>query len=74
MTVYIFEHVSLLCKFAELLPSESLAVHLNRLATVKLSNNRITEKEPFYIPKFILELPKYVFTLCNCTWQQANAV
>ncbi|XP_059152219.1 leucine-rich repeat serine/threonine-protein kinase 2-like [Physella acuta] len=41
----------------ELLPSESLAVHLNRLATVKLSNNRITEKEPFYIPKFILELP-----------------
>ncbi|XP_076447984.1 leucine-rich repeat serine/threonine-protein kinase 2-like [Babylonia areolata] len=41
----------------ETLPSETVAAGLLRLATVRLSNNSITEKEPFFVPKFILELP-----------------
>ncbi|KAH9504825.1 hypothetical protein Btru_062039 [Bulinus truncatus] len=41
----------------EILPSESLAAEFIRLTTVKLSNNKLLEKEPFYISKFILELP-----------------
>ncbi|XP_070193267.1 leucine-rich repeat serine/threonine-protein kinase 2-like isoform X2 [Littorina saxatilis] len=39
------------------LPSAAVAAGLLRLATLRLSNNNITEKEPFFVPKFILELP-----------------
>ncbi|CAL1534532.1 unnamed protein product [Lymnaea stagnalis] len=50
----------------ETLPNESSAANLTRLSTVKLSINRITEKEPFYIPKFILELPNLrIIDLCS---------
>ncbi|CAG5133128.1 unnamed protein product, partial [Candidula unifasciata] len=51
----------------EVLPNESIASCLPRLTTVKLSNNNITEREPFYIPKFILELPnvRTVDLSCN---------
>ena len=45
----------------DVLPNESVAAILTRLSTVKLSNNKISEKEPFYVPRFILELPKYDF-------------
>lgn len=46
--------------FAESLPSEWVAAELVKLGTLKLSNNLISEKEPFFVPKFVLELPKYV--------------
>ncbi|XP_055882524.1 leucine-rich repeat serine/threonine-protein kinase 2-like isoform X3 [Biomphalaria glabrata] len=41
----------------ESLPNEALAADLMRLTTIRLSNNKILEKEPFYMSKFILELP-----------------
>ncbi|XP_035828110.1 leucine-rich repeat serine/threonine-protein kinase 2 isoform X2 [Aplysia californica] len=40
----------------EVLPNEYVATALTRLSTVKLGHNDITEKEPFFVPKFILEL------------------
>ncbi|KAK7465047.1 hypothetical protein BaRGS_00037786 [Batillaria attramentaria] len=42
----------------ELLPSETVAAGLMRLHTLRLSNNALSEKDPFFVPKFILELPK----------------
>ncbi|XP_025107353.1 leucine-rich repeat serine/threonine-protein kinase 2-like isoform X2 [Pomacea canaliculata] len=41
----------------ESLPSEWVAAELVKLGTLKLSNNLISEKEPFFVPKFVLELP-----------------
>ncbi|KAK3762803.1 hypothetical protein RRG08_040498 [Elysia crispata] len=51
----------------DVLPSESVASILTRLSTVKLSNNKISEKEPFFVPRFILELPniRVVDLSCN---------
>ncbi|KAJ8302247.1 hypothetical protein KUTeg_021234 [Tegillarca granosa] len=40
----------------ECLPSESIATSLQLLNRVKLKNNSLTEKEPFFVPKFLLEL------------------
>ncbi|XP_041348341.1 leucine-rich repeat serine/threonine-protein kinase 2-like isoform X2 [Gigantopelta aegis] len=39
------------------LPHKEVSKCLPRLYTLKLSTNLLTEKAPFYIPKFILELP-----------------
>ncbi|XP_021358112.1 leucine-rich repeat serine/threonine-protein kinase 2-like [Mizuhopecten yessoensis] len=39
------------------LPSETIVTELTRLAKLKLARNQLMEKEPFYIPKLILELP-----------------
>ncbi|XP_069115691.1 leucine-rich repeat serine/threonine-protein kinase 2-like isoform X2 [Argopecten irradians] len=39
------------------LPSETIVTELPRLAKLKLARNQLQEKEPFYIPKLILELP-----------------
>ncbi|XP_033759236.1 leucine-rich repeat serine/threonine-protein kinase 2-like isoform X1 [Pecten maximus] len=41
----------------ERLPSENMVTELPRLAKLKLAKNQLLEKEPFYIPKLILELP-----------------
>ncbi|GFO07401.1 leucine-rich repeat serine/threonine-protein kinase 2, partial [Plakobranchus ocellatus] len=51
----------------DVLPSESVAAFLTRLSTIKLSNNKISEKEPFFVPRFILELPnvRVVDLSCN---------
>lgn len=39
------------------LPSEDMVCELTRLAKLRLAKNKLMEKDPFYIPKFILELP-----------------
>ncbi|XP_060085692.1 leucine-rich repeat serine/threonine-protein kinase 2-like [Ylistrum balloti] len=39
------------------LPSENMVTELPRLAKLKLARNMLLEKEPFYLPKLILELP-----------------
>ncbi|KAL3853636.1 hypothetical protein ACJMK2_017166 [Sinanodonta woodiana] len=39
------------------LPSEALALTLIKLSKLNMRRNCLTEKEPFYIPKFILYLP-----------------
>nr|KAG5687425.1 hypothetical protein BaRGS_019824 [Batillaria attramentaria] len=46
-----------LFQVGELLPSETVAAGLMRLHTLRLSNNALSEKDPFFVPKFILELP-----------------
>ncbi|XP_046571062.1 leucine-rich repeat serine/threonine-protein kinase 2-like [Haliotis rubra] len=45
----------------EQLPGEDMAKHFPRLSTLKLKGNLLKEKEPFYIPKFILELQSLRF-------------
>ncbi|XP_053378034.1 leucine-rich repeat serine/threonine-protein kinase 2-like isoform X2 [Mercenaria mercenaria] len=39
------------------LPDEKYAEKLSSLAKLKLRHNHLAEKEPFYIPRFILQLP-----------------
>ncbi|XP_071082435.1 leucine-rich repeat serine/threonine-protein kinase 2-like [Haliotis cracherodii] len=45
----------------EQLPGEDMAKNFPRLSTLKLKGNQLKEKEPFYIPKFILELQSLRF-------------
>ena len=45
---------------SEMLPSERESAKLEHLSSLHLNNNQLTGKEPFYVPKFILELPRYV--------------
>lgn len=42
--------------YEDVLPSEEVAMILPKLAVVKLAHNNIAIKEPFFIPKFLLEL------------------
>ena len=44
------------------LPNESEVQNLPKLSRLKLRNNRITGKDPLFIPKFILDLPMWVIT------------
>nr|XP_022298273.1 leucine-rich repeat serine/threonine-protein kinase 2-like isoform X2 [Crassostrea virginica] len=48
------------------LPNESEVQNLPKLSRLKLRNNRITGKDPLFIPKFILDLPMLKFIdLCD---------
>ena len=42
-----------------MLPSESESAKLEHLSSMYLNNNQLTGREPFYVPKFLLELPRY---------------
>lgn len=48
------------------LPSEELSLELPQLQELYLSNNKLTERKPFFISKFITNLPCLTFVdLCN---------
>ena len=44
---------------SEMLPSERESAKLEHLSSLYLNNNQLTGREPFYVPKFVLELPRY---------------
>ena len=46
--------------FSDNLPSEEVAKKLHNLQTLQLRHNLLTGKEPFYLPKFLLELTGWV--------------
>ena len=43
-----------------MLPSEGESAKLEHLSSLYLDNNQLTGREPFYVPKFLLELPRYL--------------
>lgn len=55
---WILTDVTQLFCFPETLPGEIESAKLDRLANLYLSGNQLTGKKPFYVPKFILELPR----------------
>ncbi|KAK6177348.1 hypothetical protein SNE40_015467 [Patella caerulea] len=50
----------------ETLPSEDISKSLARLYQLRLNKNNLYGKEPFYVPKFVLELPSLrLIELCD---------
>ena len=53
---------------SEMLPSESESAKLEHLSSMYLNNNQLTGREPFYVPKFLLELPRYQYIYMYLSW------